>query len=410
MLAFRILFVLIFLAIGQAGQALSLAEALAESASNPAFLESRLTIDQTAAAGEDAGKRGPDGIAFEAENVGGRLPGFSEADLTLSFKRPIINRRKATAEKRLATLAVDNAKLDAAALAWDIKTRVQAAFHVVIGLQNLYRNAQEISRINREMLEATKSRVDAGASPEAELVKAQLDSDRVEVERSNLEGQLAEAMLSLFREMGKQPDLKIEAVGTLSADLELPDIGELRRNLVEMHPQLLASGLSAQENQTRLELLNAENRPAYSWVAGARDFRETGNHAYVFAVEAELPNRNGNRGARKAAQTELDKIAAGREKVQRELVTSLEEQVKRFQRTRDTVLRLKNQISPNAQKALEMALDGYRLGKTDQIVVLEARKAYAEVTKQMLAALLEMYQAVDAIEDLTGVCLVGERH
>lgn len=84
--------------------------------------------------------------------------------------------------------------------------------------------------------------------------------------------------------------------------------------------------------------------------------------------------------------------------------------MKRFQRTRDTVHRLKNQISPNAQRALEMALDGYRLGKTDQIVVLEARKAYAEVTKQMFAALLEMYQAVDAIEELTGVCLVGERH
>ncbi|HEY9070911.1 MAG TPA: TolC family protein [Candidatus Ozemobacteraceae bacterium] len=410
MLIFRILLALISIIICQSAQALTLTEALAEAASSPALLESRLNVDQTAAAGEDAGKRGPDGISFEAENVGGRLPGLSQADLTLSFKRPIINRRKATAEKRLAALAVDNAKLDAAALVRDIKTRVQASFHVVIGLQNLYRNAQEISRINQEMLEATRSRVDAGASPEAELVKAQLDSDRVEVERINLEGQLEEAMLTLFREMGKQPDSQIEAIGTLSADLELPEIDELRRNLVDRHPQLLASGLSIRASRTRQELLKAENRPVYSWVAGARDFRETGNHAYVFAIEAELPNRNGNRGARKAAQTELDRIAAGREKIQRELVASLEEQVKRFQRTRDTVHRLKNQISPNAQKALEMALDGYRLGKTDQIVVLEARKAYAEVTKQMFAALLEMYQAVDAIEELTGVCLVGERH
>ena len=145
-------------------------------------------------------------------------------------------------------------------------------------------------------------------------------------------------------------------------------------------------------------------------MAGARNIRADDTQTYVFAIEAELPNRSANRGARNAAQIAKIKIETAREKNQRELFTTLQEQVKRFQRSRVTVMSLRNQILPDAQKALEMALDSYRLGKTDQVVVFEARKAYAEVTRESLMALSELYEAVDAIEQLTGVCLVGEHH
>lgn len=392
------------------GWTLTLTEALSLAASHPAILEGQFTIEQADSMVGDAGKRGPDSISVEAENVSGRLPGLSMAEITASFKRPIPDRNKTRAQKRLANLSVDSAKLDLRALKRDISYRVQTAFHKVIGLQNLYRNAQELSRINLDMFEATKARVEAGASPEQEVVKAQLDIDRVEVERKNIEGQLAEAMLNLYREMGVTENPLGEAVGTLTPDIELPEIEKLQQQILDIHPAFLSVSQSLKENDARLDLLKAENRPAYAWAAGARNFREDRSHAYVFAIEAELPNRRANQGARRAAQKEKDKIETAREKAQRELFTALQELVKRFQRNRETVLSLRNQILPSAQKALEITLDGYRLGKTDQLVVLEARKAYAEVARQSLTALTELFEAVDAIEQLTGVCLVGEHH
>jgi hypothetical protein len=60
--------------------ALTLSEALTVAASHPALLESGLNIDQIAAAG-DAGRRGPDAISFETENVSGNLPGISNAEI-----------------------------------------------------------------------------------------------------------------------------------------------------------------------------------------------------------------------------------------------------------------------------------------------------------------------------------------
>ncbi len=407
---FRFPFFLFVLFGTVSGHALTLSEALVQAASNPELLESRLNVDQVAALCEDAGKRGPDAVSLEAENFGGNLRGFSQSDITLSLSRPIIDRKKSRALERVASLAIDGAIIDAGTLKREILTRVQANFHLVIGLQNLYRNAQDISRINQEMLEAAKSRVDAGASPEAELVKAQLDVDRAGVEKLSLEGQLDEAMIELFRSMGRRPDPETEAVGTLTSEIEIPGVEELRGKMFEIHPQLLSATQSLKENQARQILLSTENRPTFSWVVGARNFRETGDHAFVLAIEAELPNRKANQGARKAARTEMEKISLATEKTRLEILTTLDGHVKRFQRTRETVSRLQKLISPNAQKALELALTGYRLGKTDQIVVLEARKAYAEVTKQTLTALLEMYQALDAIENLTGQCLVGEKH
>lgn len=389
---------------------LTLPEALSIAASHPALLESRLNIDQTGAAAGDAGRRGPDAVSLETENVSGNLPGLSNADITVSFKRPILDSKKATAQKRLAALSVDGAKIELSTLKRDLFTRVQTAFHRVIGLQNLLGNAVEITQLNISMRETTKIRVEAGASPEQEMLKAQLDIDRVDVERKNLEGQLTEAVLTLCREMGLEEKSHLEVVGTLTPDIELPPVDQLQQKILESHPLFRTFDQSLKVNQAQGDVLKAENRSSFNWVAGVRNFRENENNAFVFAIEADLPNRKANRGARNAAVIEKTKIEAGREKSRRELFTALHEQIKRFERSRATVLTLRNQIQPNAQKALEMAIDGYRLGKTDQIVVLEARKAYAEVTRQSLAALSELYEAVDAIEQLTGVCLVGEQH
>jgi len=406
----RIFFIAFFLCSFSPVWALTLPEALSIAASHPALLEGRLNIDQTGAAASDAGRRGPDAISFESENVSGNLPGISNADITVSFKRPILDNKKTAAQKRMAALSIDGAKIELSALKRDLFTRVQTAFHRVIGLQNLRRNAVEITQLNINMLETTKIRVEAGASPEQEMLKAQLDIDRVEVERKNLEGQLAEAGLTLCREMGLKEDSKIEVIGTLTPDIELPPTDQLQQKILESHPAFLTVDQNLKINQAQSELLKVENRTAFNWVAGVRNFRENDNNAFVFAVEADLPNKKANRGARNAAFIEKTKIETVREKNKRELFTALQEQIKRFDRSRATVLTLRNQIQPNAQKALEMAIDGYRLGKTDQIVVLEARKSYAEVTRQSLAALSELYEAVDAIEQLTGVCLVGEYH
>jgi len=399
-----------FLLIVSPSWCLTLTEALTLAASHPAILESQLNIDQASSASGDAGKRGPDAISFETANFSGRFPGLSRAEITASFKRPLLDSKKTQAQKRLAALSVNGAKLALLALRREISTRVQAAFHRVIGLQNLDRNAQALSLINQEMFEATKARVEAGASPEQEVVRAQLDIDRVEVERKNLEGQLAGAKLNLYREMGIKDGVQGEEIGTLTPDIELPSIEKLRQEILENHPDFLAVTQNLKENSARFELLKAENRPSYNWAAGVRNFREDGSHAYVVAIEAELPNRRANNGARNAAKIEKTKIETTREKAQRELFTTLQEQVERFQRSRETVLTLRNQILPNAQKAFEMALDGYRSGKTDQVVVFEARKVYVEVTRQSLTALSELFEAVDAIEQLTGVCLVGEHH
>lgn len=400
---------LILLVLSPVG-ALTLAEALALSASHPALVESGLNVDQTGAMARDAGKRGSDGVSLEVENFSGRLPGFSQAEVTVAFKRPILDGRKAQAQKSLAALSIASARLEQTALKREIGNRVQTAFHRVIGLQNLYRNAQELSRINHDMFEATKARVEAGASPEQEIVKAQLDIDRVEVERKNLEGQRTEAMLVLYREIGTGQIPQGAAVCTFTPDIELPETELLMQKAVEIHPTLLSIDQNLKGSRARLDLLKAENRPSFQWVAGARTFREADTHAYVLALEAELPNRSANQGVRNASHIEMTKLEATREKTQRELHAALLEQVQRFQRSRETVLSLRNQILPNAQKALELALEGYRLGKTDQVVVLEARKVYAEVARQSLTALSELYEALDAVEQLSGVCLVGETH
>ena len=53
-------------------------------------------------------------------------------------------------------------------------------------------------------------------------------------------------------------------------------------------------------------------------------------------------------------------------------------------------------------RLFEMALTGYQLGKTDQVVVLQAQKEYLSQKQAYLQKLDELYQSAAAIENLTG--------
>ncbi len=397
-----------FNAVSAAG--LTLSEALSLAASHPLLLPADLAVRQESIESLDAGQRGPDTVSLELEDVGGSFPGLRRVESTLSFKRPLRSRALERARLQSVDARVKRSRHDLERLQWEITTRVQTAFHRVLVNQALLETAREASHLASETYAVVTERVEAGRSPEREKLQAEIELSRTMAEQRRLEGDLEESRLLLARELGSAVNDPLVCIGSLTPHLTLPEFEVLCESLLCSHPDLRELDLNTSATFAEQQLLEAEKRPAWSVSAGVRQYREDRAHGYIVALETELPDRRLHRGRLQSLDLYRQKIEAQRQAVSRQLTRLLREQHTRFANARSLAIELSEHILPRTRELQKMALEAYQEGKSDLLELLLARKEALEAGRQHLNALSDLYQAADAIEQLCGMCLVGEAH
>ncbi len=388
----------------------TLADVLHLSEQHLALAAARLEVARAEALARDAGRRGPDRVGLEVEDVSGRLPGFAESQTTLAFTRPLLDRVRVEAGREEARVGVTAAGLVVTREQWQITSSVQAAFHRALCRRALTDVAREALETARQLADVTQARVEAGATPESETLKAGLEVERARAELVRAEAIAAEAMQALARKVGVASLAGALPVGSLTADVTVPDRGVLAEALLRTHPDLQETALARRTVTAEARRLRADNRPAWAVSVGVRDQRATDDHTFVMALEAELPNRHANAGARRAAALAEERLAVSDAQRRLALTQELDEALAGLARNRATALDVRDRLLPQTERLFGLTLEAYRLGKVQQLVVIEARKNVTDLRRQYLEALDEFYQVLDTVEMLCGVCLVGEEH
>ena len=243
---------------------------------------------------------------------------------------------------------------------------------------------------------------ESGSVAEQEVFQAELVLQHSELEQQTLQGELEDAKAELITAMGLETIEEFELVGSITTELEIPDFETLRGIIASSHPDLAMRENERTRTHARLNLLRAESQPGWSLIAGAKHARENGSNDFIIGISAELPDSRATRGERAALKKDAERIELEKANLLRELSLNLQSELQRFRRLQSQTARLRDQIVPGAMHLFELALAGYQLGKTDQIVVLQAQKEYLSQKQSYLQKLDELYQSVAAIETLTG--------
>ncbi|HOT28034.1 MAG TPA: TolC family protein [Candidatus Ozemobacteraceae bacterium] len=388
----------------------TLPEILSRAASHPSLLIGEAEIARREAAVRLAGERGPTTVAIEAENAGGRFPGFSESEATIALKRPLLDGRRNRAAREVARADLDQARQAARNRLWLITSAAQTAFHRAIVRDELERTASEAVYLAERGLDAARARVEAGAAPGSEILKAQVELERARVERERASSQVRESRNELARAVGQAESPLLCPVGSLGDDISLPGREELIESMLAFHPDLRE--LDAAENHRKARVLAADAGGKPIWAAGGgfRRFQEDDRHTFVIELEAELPDRRTVRREQLDLAGEGRRIEAERAARRLDLEHQIDGQITRFNGAKTSVERLGRGVLPDTRRLMEMALEAYRLGRADQLEVIEAQKAHLDSRREHIEALAELYEAADAIENLCGICLVGEKH
>lgn|GEM_PF-1227656 len=396
---FVILLFLIYCPFSQL-QALTLNEALEIAQKHPVLQSHDLNIRGREHEAKNANARGASSISFNSENFGGSQRGFSNVESSVEFSLPIQDRKKVKARTKLARARIDLSKLEKTSAAWIIQNQTQRAFHRALTARLLAEKAEENIDNAEKMVSAAQIMVEAGATAERENFQAELLLQEAKLEHQSLLGKFEDAKADLAIAMGLDSLQNQSIEGSATIDLELPAIDKLERLALGSHPEILAGNLLTDEVQAKLEVIRAENRPEWEITAGARNLRETSQHDFLIGITVELPRSRDNVGERQALQSDIERLALEKANKARELRLQLLNAWQKFTRLQKQSKKVRDEILPASYHLFELALTGYQLGKTDQIVVLQTQKEFLNHRNNYLQNLEELYESMDYIESL----------
>lgn len=381
--------------------ALTLEEALKKAEQHPSLKLHGLNIVARELETVDSSAKDSVGLEILTENFGGKS-GFDQLETTIEFSLPLQNSRIVKARKALARAQVDLSHLEKNTTRWLIMSQVSRSFHRALVITNLVEEAGENIENAQKLLDAAKIMHESGSVAEQEIFQAELVLQQAQLEQQSLQGELEDAKAELITAMGLESIEDFAVAGSITTELDIPDFETMRGIIASSHPELALRENEKTRNLARLNLLRAESRPGWSLIAGARHARENNSNDFLIGIAAELPGSQATRGERAALKKDAERIELEKANLLRELGLRLQSELQRFRRLQSQISRLRDQIVPGALRLFELALTGYQLGKTDQIIVLQAQKEYLLQKQSYLQKLEELYESAAAVETLTG--------
>lgn len=265
--------------------------------------------------------------------------------------------------------------------------------------------AGEIVRFTGEVLDTAQKLLEAGAVP-------QLDAFRAEVERSKStsrlvteERNLATAQRELALLLGRDAAQAIRADGPVTFAAPAGDFGVLQRQALERRSDLALARAAVRAADAELELVRAERFFPEMKVGlkydEARDF-DAVNRSGLLTLSVPLPLFNRRQG-------DLDRVLADRRKqeaqvalvrrrIEKEVATAYQQVVASARVAEAYVSR----ILPDQDRNFRLLREGYELGEfalTDVFVgqrdFIDAREAYLGAAAELNAAVAELYRALD---------------
>lgn len=287
-----------------------------------------------------------------------------------------------------------------------IVTRVSAAYWAAAGTaRSRDLLGQEAAAFER-VVQFHRDRVREGAAPEVDLLRIELERDRL-LTAARTAGQDAErARISLFREMGKTEFPAVEFADALEQTypLELIPVDQI----LSRRPEMLLARQAIEQAQAnlRLQQANARTDPdvqiGYKRTAGLTVTGPAAFNTIYASIQIPLALRNRNQGQIAAAVADIkaneSSLAATAALVRAEVESATLDYQTRQKLLAET-LRPMRERADDVYKIAEAA---YREGGSDILRLLDAERTRIETQLAYVRTLAELQQSAVAVATAQG--------
>lgn len=383
---------------------LNLAEALDLAAEHsPVLAAARHQVEAAESRVLQAGRWANPELEFEIENFGGNdeLHGFESAESTLVISQPLriggkIKHGRAVAESdsALAGRRQESVELD-------VRARTTSAFYSVLTAQERVGLGRELLSLAQSFADTVDARVEAGKVSPVEATRARMEVAAVRIQLIRATRVLEVARVRLSAMWGATTADFRRASGELPRPAERPVWSELEA-LVRQTPEMLALDEQQQRSERVVALEKSFRIPDLTVAAGPRRFSETGDTAWVAGFSLPLPIFDGNKGARRAAEFELESTRRQNQAARVEIETGLVSVVQRLDAAVEIAESLEAEVVPAATSAFDAVEIGYSEGKFGFLDVIDAQRTLFDARSILLDSIAEYALARVDLERLIG--------
>jgi outer membrane protein, heavy metal efflux system len=377
-----------------APQPLSLQAALQEAeARAPAVLEARAR--QEVARGDVAVSRALEPFVL---SVGGGTndPRWSAG---VSQRLPLFGVRG-------ARVAASEADASAAELQYrqavaEARASTRKAYFALLREQQLTEVARRNLSLAQQSEEAARLRFETGAAPELDLVQASVARAAAQTDVVNREGEQLALSAELAQLLGRDPASPLRP--STDPVPELPSLDTVLAR-AEQSPGLLATRATLLGEEARLEAARRERWPAIRLGVGSEGDGPGGRMVAARAsLEFDFPLFGFNQGAIARAQAAIGLARTLERNVLRTRFSGVLAAHRRLEAALRARERYPGEILPAAERAEQMALEAYSVGRTSLTTLIDARRAATDIRTQAIDAEFKAQTAFADLELAAGV-------
>lgn len=346
------------------------------------------------------------GLEFENLLGSGALNGVDAAEYTLALSSVIELGDKRQSRKRLASEQHALVEAERTAEALKLLGRVTRAFIRALSLQEKIRLGETSVALAESSRETIKQRVERGATPEAEDLRAKVLLAQRRLELETLKSQFDAALVELATLFGEETPAFTTLEGEIYAFATVPDFAALFQRASE-NPAIAILASEARVREAELELIRSQSRSDINWRLGIRHLEESSDSALVAGFSLPLGSAHRNRGQVQSGHAALAETGLRRDSALLTLRAGLYHAWRQYQQGVAAVRTLQEHIIPDLERALALTRAAYLRGRYRYIEWQAAQNdllsAQQTLVESASAALLN--QAL--IEQLTGQPLIA---
>jgi len=369
-------------ALQSAGEKIGVYDALARQAAVKPNPRATLQVENLRAHGDPGFVYGRDADTYA----------FLSRTLTISGKR----------ERRMEVASGDRerARLERELLARQIAERVQLAYWNAAAAQRVRELLRDSLRTFAQIVDYHRHRVKEGAMAEADLIRVQLESDRLELTANTAALEAERARIHLLREMGEPEFPALILTDALESGIpeQVPaDPAAALEQRIEM--QLARRAVEQAKAGQRLQ--QSLGRPDPEAILGYK--RAAGFNTLVAGIQWSLPIADRNQGNIAAAGAEVrvaeSHLRATAAMIRAEVDAARTEYEIRRRQVKESLKPLMERASESAQ----IAVAAYREGGADLLRLLDAERTLIDVQTIYVKTLAEYRQAIVTLQYAMGV-------
>ena len=349
-----------------ASHAIDLSEALRRAlAADPRIAAANVEVEATQGAIIQAGKHPNPELQVELEDFfgSGDFRGFDKAVLTISLQQKFERGDKRGARLAVAHGKEDVANAEIAVIMRDIISQTKIDYIQVLGTQQRLDVLGRASKRFEDLLPLFRRRVEAGASPPADVSRGELAVGKVKVasEKAKAEEQAARRLL-VANWAGAIGDANVVA-GTLRHNGHQPTALPSLLATIDQHPAIKAWSAVYAQREGELRLQRATAVPDLTASAGIKRIYDTDDTAFRIGGSIPLPIHDRNEGGILEAERRLAKIEQERDAARRLIKRRIIEAFGEFDSACVEARRLLEAVIPTARRAAENVQSGFDQGR-----------------------------------------------